>query len=87
VLTLEKVTSRAAESYPLGEFLSGRLRIRVVRNQDTDVAPAVVGLRVFLSIPLCLSSEGMTPNSKASPAYGIRVRSVLPRVESYLDDR
>jgi hypothetical protein len=29
----------------------------------------------------------MTPNSKASPAYGIRVRSVLPKAESYLDDR
>lgn len=61
---------------------------RSVRNQDTDVARAVVGLRVFLSLPaLLIYSESMTPNSKASPAYGIRVRSVLPKVEGYLDDR
>jgi hypothetical protein len=40
-----------------------------VRKQDTDVAPAVLGLRVFLSIlALLVCSESMTPNSKASPA-------------------
>jgi len=87
VLTLEKVTSLGGIFTLSVTFCPAGCEYGSVRNQDTDVAPAVVGLRVFLSIPLCLSSEGMTPNSKASPAYGIRVRSVLPRVESYLDDR
>ena len=82
------MTSRAAEPYPLGEFLSGGLRNTGRSETSTDVAPAVAGLRVFLSIPaLLVYSESMAPNCKASPAYVIRVRSVLLKVESDLDDR
>jgi len=76
VLTLKSDFSGGGILPPVGEFLSGGLGIQVVRNQGTDVAHAVVGLRVFLSIlALLIYSESMTPNSKAPPAYGIRVRS------------